>query len=634
MDSASTENQKEQDSLCIPGCISLGMKRKENNTYPFTCFVSYFIFFTSLFLLSVLPAQPLFAQNILSRKISLNAHKKTVAEALKEIEKKGQFYFSYNNNILKADSIVSISVHDCSIEQLLDKLFDKKYEYRERDNHLILHPASLSQQNYISGRVVDASTGEPVSYATVYDRQQLISTMTDEKGFFQLQLKDKRQAVNINISKVSYADTMVRLSGAPSQAPRISIQPISYTLDSVVISGVERTWLAKRFLSTKQTMNSLNLSHFFSGQSFQFSLTPGLGSHGKMGAQVINKFSFNILGGYTAGVNGLEIGSLFNIVKQDVQYLQIAGLFNVTGGSMYGVQIGGLHNNVLNNINGIQIGGLSNVVRQHGHGIQIAGLYNQASGIKGIQVSGLCNINTQYMKGVQIGGLANRNQTISGIQVAGISNINTGSVNGVQIAGLMNINTGVSEGVQIAGFFNKATKVKGIQVGIVNITDTSEGYAIGLVNIVHNGYHKLSVSASEIQDLNLSYKSGNSRLYSILSGGMQLNFAQKAFSAGYGLGSDRKLGKGFYINPQLMHLYFFTGNWEAQNLVERLELNLKYRLGKHILIYGGPAFSILYYKPTMDKPGYRSSFATNYPAISFSPRVKGWIGWNMGLDLW
>ena len=36
-----------------------------------------------------------------------------------------------------------------------------------------------------------------------------------------------------------------------------------------------------------------------------------------------------MFGGYTAGVNGLEIGGLFNLNKKDVRYVQAAGLFNI-----------------------------------------------------------------------------------------------------------------------------------------------------------------------------------------------------------------------------------------------------------------------------------------------------------------
>jgi hypothetical protein len=101
-------------------------------------------------------------------------------------------------------------------------------------------------------------------------------------------------------------------------------------------AGVERTGMGKFLLSAKQKMQSINLRKFFTTRPFQLSLVPGISTQGKMSGQVVNNFSFNLLGGYTGGTNGLEVGGLFNIDKKDVKYLQAAGLFNIAGGKTKG----------------------------------------------------------------------------------------------------------------------------------------------------------------------------------------------------------------------------------------------------------------------------------------------------------
>ncbi len=123
---------------------------------------------------------------------------------------------------------------------MLEALFGKRYQYIESNDHLIIQPALSYQYWYVSGMVVDKTTGEPVSYATVYERQQLISTMTDDRGHFRLQLRERKPNATISISKVSYADTLILLSSDQPQELKVSIEQIHYTLDSVVISGVEK----------------------------------------------------------------------------------------------------------------------------------------------------------------------------------------------------------------------------------------------------------------------------------------------------------------------------------------------------------------------------------------------------------
>jgi hypothetical protein len=575
-----------------------------------------------------------YGQGMLERRVTIQVREKPIAEVLKMAEKQAGFYFSYSSDMVNSDSLVSVSLKNKPLEDLLEALFGKRYQYIESSDHLIIQPALSYQYWYVSGMVVDKVTGEPVSYATVYERQQLISTMTDERGRFRLQLKERKPNATISISKVSYADTLILLSSEQPQELKVSIEQIHYTLDSVVISGVEKNWLGGLMLSSKQTMNSLNLDGFFAKQPFQFSLTPGLGSHGRMGSQVVNKFSLNILGGYTAGVNGFELGTLFNIVKQDMKYVEIAGLFNIVGGKASGIQVAGLYNSVLDSASGIQVAGLSNIVARDMKGIQVAGLYNHAFHNKGVQVAGIGSINVKGAKGVAVGGIFNSTQNMSGVQLAGIANVNVKKTNGVQLAGIVNVSAREINGLQLSGFVNVASKLKGVQVGIVNIADTSEGYSVGFFNFILRGYHKLSLSTSELQHLTLAYKSGNRKLYSILTFGLQLNFNEEAYSFGYGLGSDMPVGKkGFYFNPELTHQYIYAGNEEQENLLSRLQLNIKFRLGRLCYLYAGPAFSILYAKQKETPDGYKSDFINGYPSVSFGREVKGWFGWTIGLDL-
>lgn len=572
-------------------------------------------------------------QRILQKRINVNVENQPLHQVLKTIEQQGGFFFSYNNLVLNDDSLVTIHAKNKDVQQILQDLFGHKYSFRENNQHIIIQPGSSLHTWYVSGIIVDAVTGEPVSYASVYERRQLVATMTDELGRFRLQLKEKRSDVSVSVSKVSYADTSITLQASGNNELTIGIQQISYTLDSIVISGVEQTLLARWLLSTKQTMNSLNIANFFSKQPFQFSLTPGLGTHGKMGAQVVNKFSFNVLGGYTAGVNGFELGSLFNIVKQDMRYLQIGGLFNIVGGSSYGVQLGGLHNHVLQNVQGLQIGGISNITGQSLEGIQIGGIHNHARQNKGIQLGGISNIVIESTKGLQIAGVFNSSRHMSGIQLSGVVNVNKKVTDGLQIAGAANTSSREVTGIQIAGLFNYARKLKGLQIGVFNFADSSDGYSLGLINMIIHGYHKASLYSNEFQHINLAYKSGNALLYSIIAGGASLNGDQRSFAIGYGLGTDRSLGKKFFINPELIQYYVFSGDKEAQNQVMRLQLHLKYRVGKMFALYAGPAFNVWYRRPTVPQEGWRYDLSNGYPSVEWGSRVKGWIGWNAGIDL-
>jgi len=587
-----------------------------------------------LLLFFVAGAGTAIGQGILLTRVTIEADHRPVSEILKQAEQQGHFYFSYNNRVINDDSLVSVSIRNKPLKTLLDAIWGNAYQYIESNNHLIIQPNVSAGYWYVSGYVVDVNSGEPVAFASVFEQQQLTSTMTDERGYFRLQLKEKRPQSSISIRKLSYKDTVVLMSDIKPDNLRISIQPTAYALDSVVISGVEKNWLAGAFISSQQAMNSLNLNHFFTRQPFQFSLTPGLGTHGSMGSQVINKFSLNLLGGYTAGVKGLEIGGLFNIVKGNMKYVQLAGLFNVVGGEIQGVQVAGLYNSGLKNFKGFQAAGLANVVLKDVTGAQMAGWYNYSTNMTGLQVSGIGSLNIGSGKGAVLAGTFNIGRDMTGLQVAGSLNVNVGKTKGVQLAGITNFSMREMNGLQIAGLLNYTRKLTGVQIGVVNIVDSTEGYSIGLLNVSVHGYHKISVSTSEWQQLSVAYKSGNAKLYSMLIAGTQLDPHRKAYSYGYGMGSDCRMGhKGFYINPEVSAQYVYNGNLDNRNQLFRLQVHMKYKLGRYAFVYAGPAFSVLYSRQVKATEGYQSDLTNGYPSFSMGKYVTGWFGWSAGIDL-
>lgn len=312
-----------------------------------------------------------------------------------------------------------------------------------------------------------------------------------------------------------------------------------------------------------------------------------------------------MLGGYTAGTNGLEIGGLFNIDKKDVKYVQAAGLFNAVGGQVKGVQIAGINNLVLDSVKALQVAGVNNLVKGTMSGLQIAGVYNHVI------------------------------DSVKGMQVAGVANFSNKKVSGMQIAGVANVSRRQMDGVQVAGVINYAKKLRGVQIGLINIADTSEGYSIGLINIVLKGYHKLSFSATEIQNVNVAFKTGNSKLYSILHAGLNASDSNKVYSFGYGLGSELSLNKKktLSVTPELSSQYLYLGSWDYTNILNRFNLNFNVKLGKYVSFFGGPSFSIYMSDQNVGVNGYRFPTApTGYNTIKFSNKVTGWFGWNVGIS--
>jgi len=580
------------------------------------------------------------AQNLLNKTVSVEAKQRPLSEVLTSISKQGGFYFSYLTTVLPQDSLITISVKNKSVKQVLDIIFSGDYLYKESGNYIILLRKTSGQNYYlVSGVVTDRRTGQRLPNASVYERQQLISTLTNNDGYFRLRLRDKNPTVAISVSKDLYADTSVLLTTGYDQEVAVSISPATYQLKTVDITGhtqIEKTWFASMFLSSRQKLTSLNIGAFFADKPYQVSLTPGLGSHGRMSGQVVNKLSFNLVGGYAAGVDGVEIGTVFNIVKNDMQHVQLSGFINVVGGKTNGVQVAGFHNNVLDSMKGMQLAGFSNITEGNMKGVQITGAVGQVyRNMNGAQIQGVAGITRGNTAGWQVSGALNYNGgKMEGLQLSGIANYNRQAADGVQLASVGNINGGTMKGVQLAAIFNYARRMDGVQIGLVNIADTLTGYSIGIINIVRRGYKKAAVFSTDVAPYNIAWKAGRSELYSIILGGFNPGTHDR-WTLGYGIGKVIPINKVLSLATEATAQNVYEGSWSYSTQVFRLQPSLSVKLAKHLSLFAGPAFAMSV-PQTENKatPGrHYYEFGAQYPSFNIGGSGKGWLGWQAGISL-
>ena len=601
----------------------------------------------------------------------MSADRKPLAAVLDDISMQGDFHFSYVKEFIHDDSLITVNVSKRSVKQILDILFQGNFQFREIGNQIIIQPGTSSKEKWyvVSGQIKDATTGHPIANVSVYENMQLISTLTNDQGYFRLRLREKeRTAALLTVSKELYKDTIMLIPGEHDQEMNASIKPAAPIQLSVVDvnqhTHVEQTFFGRFFLSSRQRMQSLNLSDFFTRQPYQYSLVPAIGTHGKLGSQVVNKFSMNLVGGYAAGLNGVEIAGVFNIDQKAVRWVQLAGVFNIVGGHFTGAQISGVHNHIMDSLNGVQAGGISNILKYGFHGGQVSGVYNQAGGdghgvqiggvlnnaggiIKGAQVAGAINLGRDSIRGAQVAGAVNIGwETIRGVQIAGGINMDRKDVNGgqiagavnyrkggtgVQIAGALNISLDTTSGAQISGLANYTKVLKGVQIGIVNYADSSDGYSLGLVNIVRKGYHQILVYNNEMLDVNIAYKSGSRKLYSLLLAGMKLG-PRKAYSFGYGAGHPFRMSASSDITVDLTSQFLYVGNWNSTNSMIRLQTAWNYKPLKNITLFAGPSFTV-YYSDKLDvvDPKYDAKVPAHYSPFTLGGGVTAWFGWHIGI---
>lgn len=611
------------------------------------------------------------AQGLLLRPVEVRAANIRLSEALAAVARDGHFQLSYNAELIPGDSIVTVSIQGTAGDALR-ALLGSGPVLKESGTHVIVLGVAKGKSSFnVQGKVLDALTGAPVVRASVYEVQERYSGRSNASGDFQLEVSGQRDRTALLIARAGYNDTVVYV-GRDGVAGTVVLQPrekLEY-LEARCLTdrcGVDEIGLARLLVPAGQMDQAVNFG-FVETRRFQFSVVPTIGTNKEMSGAIVNKFSFNLLGGYARGLDGMEIAGLVNIERRDVKGFQMAGLANLVGGETRGVQVGGLVNHSMRSMHGLQIGGAINTVWDTLSGVQIGGVVNVVKGsMTGVQVAGGVNVSFHDVDGVQVAGLANFTpedvektqvaggfnfgRNVLGSQVAGALNVAMETVGGGQVAGAVNVARQVSGG-QVAGVMNFALDtvrggqvgvlnigrvVHGGQVGIINLSDTIIGASVGIFSFAWRGYHRLDLSVSDVLPLTLAFRTGTRQFHNIFTWSPATG-ADEYWGFGYGFGSEARLGGHDALNfdvvaEQVNEQDQFV---QAVNIVGRFSIAYSYTIGRRFVISAGPNFSLLISDRRDAEDVHLSTIAPDRLLFDEEQNawlLQGWIGFRAGVGL-
>ena len=647
--------------------------------------------FLSFFLIAT--TTKLQAQNqvpsALERIVSVNIYNEPAKGMLDLIGKQTNVVFSYSPKVLENRPPITLDAEKQPIRLVLYTAFGETVKMKSRGKYIILtdNRDELKQPfgdkpQVIEGYITNPKTGEAVSNATVYDQKLLLSAVTDEYGYFKVEVPYGELSKQLQVKKQGFADTtIVPTSNSSFVLLKLPATALDHLKD---ISKKGETFITKTFpkwlLSDRQKTNSLNVGDTIY-RNWQVSLLPYIGTNRQLSGNVVNKYSYNIFAGYSMGVRVMEVSSGVNIVRGDARYF-MAGGANYVGGHMKGVQLANVFNRT-QSVNGVQAAGLFNYVAGNVQGVQLAGVFNHTvQTLTGTQVSGVLNkadtaIGTQvsgvlcrarFLNGTQASGVANiAKGTAKPGQVAGMVNYIDGSISGVQLAGVANTAkqvvgmqaSGVANraetirGAQLSGIYNQAdtvigiqssgiinrTKVlKGAQFGLVNLTDSGDGVAFGLFCYNKKGIHQLEVAADELFYTNITFRTGSRRFHNLLTVGVRPDNlgSHTLWTYGYGFGTSLSLYKGMMLDADLYSNNVIAGgNASDENQLYRIYLGFDKRIGRKTSLAFGITTNLFTYKDTPLNNGKMLSDAVPYTLWNKmgddGRTFCGWIGGRVAL---
>lgn len=178
------------------------IQRWSNNVHSSMRFVAMFLLLGNL----QLSASEVYSQ---TATLSLNMANATIKEVIANIEKQGNFYFTYNLNQVNVNQKVSIQAKDKSIDEVLSELFDNQgIAYKLEDNHIALYKptakatatkAVQQKRMTVKGVVLDEN-GDPIIGANILEKGTTNGTISDMDGNFELTIDN----ATLQVSYIGY----------------------------------------------------------------------------------------------------------------------------------------------------------------------------------------------------------------------------------------------------------------------------------------------------------------------------------------------------------------------------------------------------------------------------------------------
>lgn len=177
----------------------------------------------------------LFSQTGLDRPVTVTFENISPYRALLRIEASAQIPFSYNGNVLPTGPVSGSWMRRPLREILDDFLIPLGLKYVYEDGIVTIITGKPMPKRYaVSGYIEDASNGERLIGATVYDASTGRGTITNEFGFFNLRLPP--DSVKLVVSMVGYEVYAHRFKLRKDIRGNILLKP-NFSLDPVEINA-------------------------------------------------------------------------------------------------------------------------------------------------------------------------------------------------------------------------------------------------------------------------------------------------------------------------------------------------------------------------------------------------------------
>lgn len=189
--------------------------------------------------LLLLFSAPLRAQK--DNRLTLELNQASLAEFVKAVEGATDYTFIYSEDVKLAEPI-TMNVRNATLKNVLNTAFEgQPVKFEIEDHHILLMRQRAQIRNVVlSGRVTDASTGEPLVGVSIYNPQRRTGTTTDANGYYNL-TQPNNVDFELVFSYVGYASKTHHLKLYGNRRLDVELVP-GTTLQEVEVYGTRHNF--------------------------------------------------------------------------------------------------------------------------------------------------------------------------------------------------------------------------------------------------------------------------------------------------------------------------------------------------------------------------------------------------------
>jgi TonB-linked SusC/RagA family outer membrane protein len=268
---------------------------------------------------------------------------KTVREVFKTIESQSLFRFFFNSEFTALDKKVSIKTFDATIDDVLSAvLSDTDMSYKVMDNNfIVITPGINLQQQQITGKITDATTGEALPGVTVLVKGTTVGGLSGVDGGYSVNVP--AGATTLVISFIGYKTQEVEIG--ENKIVNVALVEEVTALEEVVVIGygVQKKSLVTGAISSVSAEQIANTSVSRAEQALQ-GRTAGvqvISTSGAPGAEMkvrIRGYSSNGKADPLYIVDGVKTANISYLNPQDISNIEV--LKDAASSAIYGAEGG------------------------------------------------------------------------------------------------------------------------------------------------------------------------------------------------------------------------------------------------------------------------------------------------------